>query len=343
MSRDDGFERAAASPELTELLRRSYGIARPETVRDLGGGYNLNLLVRDGPDELVVRVYNTWVPQERLTAIQQVREHLRACSLLPVAPLRRTLTGEGFSVLGTRLVEVERFLPVDAHMSTWPTLLVGLPVLGRLHNALGELMAPTAAAHAPWANHIPAARIVEETSPAIAALRELNLTSAQTRHVESAERLAAALLDAHRRAGVELPLQLVHGDYWDNNVGLSAANVVMIGDFDFMGARPRVDDLALTLFFTNEHFGRRDTSSERLARLRVLVDRYDVVLTRPLSLEERAALPFAIARSPLSFVRDIAYQGHAALDELTALRGPEWEWGLGVIESPQWLEAFLLS
>ena len=48
MSRDDGFGRATASPELAELLRRSYGIVRPETVCDLGGGYSLNLLLRDG-------------------------------------------------------------------------------------------------------------------------------------------------------------------------------------------------------------------------------------------------------------------------------------------------------
>jgi Ser/Thr protein kinase RdoA (MazF antagonist) len=51
-----------------------------------------------------------------------------------------------------------------------------------------------------------------------------------------------------------LPRQLAHGDFWDNNVLFRSGRVVSVTDFDFMGVRPRIDDLALTLYHTNSTF-----------------------------------------------------------------------------------------
>ena len=39
--------------------------------------------------------------------------------------------------------------------------------------------------------------------------------------------------------------QLVHGDFWDDNGLFREGRIVLVTDLDFMGVRPRVDDLAL--------------------------------------------------------------------------------------------------
>ena len=77
---------------------------------------------------------------------------------------------------------------------------------------------------------------------------------------------------------------------------------MLLADFDFMGERARIDDLALTL-----HCARCDLDADggpvgEHARLRRLAAGYDAALDLPLSAAERAALPVAIARQPLSSI-----------------------------------------
>jgi hypothetical protein len=54
-----------------------------------------------------------------------------------------------------------------------------------------------------------------------------------------------------------------------------AAALVLIADFDFMGERARIDDLALTLHFALSDLAHADLSAETLRRLSGLVTRYD--------------------------------------------------------------------
>jgi homoserine kinase type II len=98
----------------------------------------------------------------------------------------------------------------------------------------------------------------------------------------------------------------VHGDFWDNNVLFHAGRVVLILDLDFMGERARVDDLALTLYYTNSTFSDDQTSDARIGRLGALVDAYNAGLDETLTTAERAALPLALARAPLAFIAMIA-------------------------------------
>jgi hypothetical protein len=90
--------------------------------------------------------------------------------------------------------------------------------------------------------------------------------------------------------------QLVHGDFWGNNVYFRGEKLVAVTDLDFMGNRPRVDDLALTLYFTDEemqltHAADRP-AEERIATLRPLVGAYAAALSTPLSESEWQALPW---------------------------------------------------
>ena len=121
----------------------------------------------------------------------------------------------------------------------------------------------------------------------------------------AAETLAEALAGASGALGA-LPRQLVHGDFWDNNVLFRDGRVVLVTDLDFLGRRARIDDLALTLYYTTSTFAAEPASDARLRRLRALVDAYDGGLDVPLSAAERAALPLALARTPLAFVAMIA-------------------------------------
>ena len=112
--------------------------------------------------------------------------------------------------------------------------------------------------------------------------------------------------DAERAVTAQLPRQLVHGDFWDNNVVFRDGRVALIADFDFMGDRARIDDLALTLYYTNSTFWEDTGSDNRLRRLRGLADAYDSGLDDRLTSLERAALPLALARTPLCFIGMIA-------------------------------------
>ncbi|NDL58860.1 phosphotransferase [Phytoactinopolyspora sp. XMNu-373] len=283
----------------------------------------------------VVRVSPEWVDVDRLTAVQAVREHLRGQGW-PIPQTIRTRSDRGLAPWRGRLVEVERYVePRGTSMTTWPAINAGIRWLARLHEDLRAVSASPAAANPPMANHLEADAVV---APMIAGIGAWNLSPEEASYLKAAERLAVTLTEESR--GFELPRQLVHGDFWAGNVYISGNQLTLLLDMDFLGERPRVDDLAVTLFFINEHIGRDDTSQARIATLRNLVDFYDAAVTVPLSPTERAALPYAILRTPLTFLRDLAYLGPSSRLELTTLRGPEYEWALNLLETPGWRTAF---
>ncbi len=88
----------------------------------------------------------------------------------------------------------------------------------------------------------------------------------------------------------------MHGDFWDNNVRFSHRRVALVTDFDFLGERPRTDDLALTLYYTSVDI--TDITRDP-AQLTGLVAAYETGLGTRLSPHERAAIPLAITRQPL--------------------------------------------
>lgn len=314
----------AVGSEWLELMRREYPLTGITELRDLGGNYNLNLQVSTDQGDLVVRVSPEWVEADRLTAVQAVREHLLVHGW-PIPRTLRTRSGKSFAELDSgRLVEVEQYVePRGTGMTNSPAIAAAMPWLARLHDDLRTAPTSPAAANPPMANHPSAVR-----APDLAAIRSWGLSAEEAAYIDAAEQLAQQI------PAFELPRQLVHGDFWANNVHLSGDEVTLLLDLDFLGERPRVDDLALTLFFINEHLG-RDADA-----LPDLVNRYDSALAEPLSAEERAALPYAVLRTPLTFLRDLAYLGPASRTELATLRGPQYEWALRQLDKPEWFAAF---
>lgn len=285
--------RAAVTAELWEVLATLWAVPR-QPDRDLGGSLNLNLLVDRGGEQLVARVHRPSVSTARLEDMQAVRDRLDAGGV-PCAALVRARDGARWARAGDRLVEVERFIRHDGRMKTPPRLARGMPVLGRIHTLLADIEVSHAGRSVEFANYIEPGRVLAGTQAGSARVRSW--------HPTSAERLLAGQLGelvAAGEAGLapKLPRQLVHGDFWDDNVFFRGDDLVFVADFSFMAERDRIDDLALTLYYADTEFGLA-TSRDRIAALRPLTRAYARGLGNPLTDAELEALPWAIARQPL--------------------------------------------
>ena len=323
---------------MLRALEEHYGLRLAGEAVDLGGGSSLNLLVT-GDRRYVVRVHRPHVTAERLGAMHQVRRALLAGGV-PCAPPVATLRGETWVRLGERLLEVEAAVEHDAVMDSWERLEVGLPLLGRLHSVLAPLEVGAAGERPLFANHIEPGEMVAATLRATARIRGWAPTAQEERLAGAAEELARGLASAE--LGARLPRQLVHGDFWDNNVLFREGRIVLVADLDFMGRRARIDDLALTLHFATFTLGGGEAQPDA-ARLRGLVQRYDRALDGPLSAAERAALPLALARQPLWSIGGWV----ARLDDEAVARrhlagtAAELEAGLGILATlGRWRDAF---
>jgi homoserine kinase type II len=281
-----------------------YGLRNVRNVQDLGGSTTLNLRFDTSDGSYVARVYRWWMTEDRLAAVQTARGHLQKHGVPTVVPLP-TVDGASWTGWASRLVELEPYVAHEGCMDSWQTLATGLPVLGRTHSILSTLPATVASAQAPISNHLEAEHLVRATRQGAERLMAWGATADERTLLHRALALADRVADAER-AYHDLPRQLVHGDFWHNNVLYRAGRIVLVTDLDFLGVRPRVDDLALTLYCTQSTFVEDRSSPHRRAQLGSLVQAYERGLDLRLSDRERAALPLAIIRSALCFIAMIA-------------------------------------
>lgn len=286
------------SPRLLGVLRERYGLDAADDAQDLGGSSCLNLQVAVDRVPCVARVYRQYVTASRIEAIQRVRREL-ARGGVPSTEVVPTRDGEPWTIIDDRVVEVETFVEREGDMDTWERLEVGLPWLGCIHSLLRDVEVSPDGATPLFANHIEPSDTLDRTLRGTRRIRGWSPTSAELRLAEAAEELADRVATAEQDIAPLMPRQLAHGDFWDNNVFFRDGRVVLVTDFDFMGERARIDDLALTLYFTSMKFSDDPFSNDRIHRLRRLVDAYDQSLDDPLTTDERAALPLALARQPL--------------------------------------------
>ncbi len=323
--------RPMRSPELIDTVVRAYELTPTGDPIELGGSSNLNLQL-PGPDGgHVVRVYRAWVNPRRLEGIQSVRAALRAAD------------GRPWIRFADWLVEVEPFVG-GQDMRTWAELLDGMRMLGTIHAVLSGIAAPPGARRAPAANHLDAADASQTTMRACAAIRSWAQSSAEERVATLSEELANTLLCAGDGKSLGLPRQLLHGDFWDNNVKFRDGSLVAVLDLDFMEEGARIDDLALVLYYatSGSTLASLGDPAERMQALRGLVDAYDSGLERHLSEEERAALPLVLARTPLKYARHLLLRGSATAQRAVAMaEAPDLEWALSIAKRPgPWRDAF---
>ena len=330
------------SRALLATLEQSYGIERFTTVADLGGSSNLNLLVAGGGRSRVARVYRPSVSEERLRDIQQARRRLAESGLPCLVPVA-AVDGRDFAVYDDRLLEVEEYVEHDGHMDTWDRVESGVRVLGQMHHVLASV-AISADGRAPrFVNYLAPEDVVEATARGTERIRSWSPTPAEAELADAADELAVAVGEAQRAVGYEaLPRQLVHGDFWDNNVLYRGDELVLIHDFDHMGERARIEDLALTLYYVSSDA--ELAVDRRLQCFRRLVHSYHSGAVAPLTSAERAALPVAVARQPLWSVGGWI----AELDDERAARSHAAGMNAPVSvalelmrDLPRWQEAFL--
>ena len=234
-------------------MRAHWGVRPARAASDLGGSANLNLLVTDGGSLRVARVYRPFVTGQRVAALQAVRRHLARHGIPCPEPIP-SLGGRRWETFQGRAVEVEPYLAAPAVMNTLARVRTGLPVLGRIH-ALLHAFPPDPAAAAPrFANYVAADGLVEAVAAGTRRIRGWRPSPAEARLADLADladQLAATLAAREQHDPVPLRRQLVHGDFWDTNVRFRHRQVALVTDFDFLGERPRTDDLALTLYFTS--------------------------------------------------------------------------------------------
>ena len=168
-------------------------------------------------------------------------------------------------------------------------------MLGRIHALLRVFPAGPAAAPR-FASYVAATGLVQAVAAVTLRLRAWRPTPAEARPADLADRLAETLAGWDLDCPVPVRRQLVHGDFWDDNVRFRHRQVALVTDFDFLGERPRADDLALTLYYTSVDIA--DITSDP-AQLAELVGAYEAGLGTRLSQDERAAIPHAMARQPL--------------------------------------------
>jgi Ser/Thr protein kinase RdoA (MazF antagonist) len=318
--------RAVVSADLEGFLRANWGVWPAGPAPDLGGSNNLNLLVTDGRSLRVARVYRPFVTGQRIAALHEVRRHLASHGVPSAEPIPAA-GGRGWETFGGRVVEVEPYVTASAAMNTLARVRTGLAVLGRIHALLRAFPSSPATAAPPFTNYVAADGLVEAVAAGTRRIRAWRPTPTEARLADLADELAETLARHERDRPIQLRRQLVHGDFWDNNVHFRHGRIVLVTDFDFLAERPRTDDLALTLYFTSVDI--TDITTDP-APLTDLVDAYESGLGTRLSQHERTAIPLAMARQPLWSISVWV----ALLDDPDAARrhlaatAPELEWAL---------------
>lgn len=165
---------------------------------------------------------------------------------------------------------------------------------------------------------------------------------AEARLADLADQLASTLAGREQDRPLPLRRQLVHGDFWDNNVRFRRRQVALVTDFDFLGERPRTDDLALTLYYTSA--GITDITRDP-AQLAELVGTYEAGSGTRLTQHERTAIPLAMVRQPLwSIAVWVALlDSQATARRHLAATAPELTWALQLADRITELQDALAS
>ncbi|GAB3913567.1 hypothetical protein GCM10011575_20000 [Microlunatus endophyticus] len=290
-------DRLIVTDDLVDRIAARFGIGSLRRWSVLSSSWTTNLRLDADDRILVARLHQRWTNRDRLAAIQHVRRCARSAGLPTVTPIPAPDAATMISLPEGTLVELESYVDWDRAMKTPDLLEAGFAELGRLHDLLRSLEPAIAASRAPRANHVPSARAAALTRLGADRIRGWNdpvldkLADQVVDHIE-------AVTAAERSWVADQVSQLVHGDFWDNNVLFAGDELAAVIDFDFMAERWRIDDLALPIWFYLLEPGHDLPDDEDRDVVRRLLDAYDSGTERPLSHGERLALPLAVARQP---------------------------------------------
>ncbi|GAA1238969.1 phosphotransferase [Oryzihumus leptocrescens] len=290
--------RVVPSAGLVESVVAAFSLPRPVHWLDLGGLWTTNLRFdyADG-SAVVARAHRGLTPPERLLAIQSAKDAARRFRL-PVPAAIPAPDGRGWSTLpdGT-LVEVEEHIDWDTPMRTFAFLHKGFAALARLHDALRTLQTATPVASPPHATYLDPGQVVDGVCRGASRMRAWGEPRFSAL-ADDVQRHCEAIADKEERLRHDQVRQLVHGDFWDDNVVFRGLQLAGVLDFDFLGERDRIEELALTLWFYLLEPGNNPPGDVQVQQVRGLVNTYDQSSALSLSDAERERLPLALARQP---------------------------------------------
>lgn len=251
---------------------------------------------------LVLRVHAQFEEPARVHALRALRRQLDAHGLIVGLP--ELLLGEEILVIDGRVAEVETFVEATKPDPTWDSYVWMYDAMGRLHRVINQGLSRL---------ELPVPRVATYAAPA--ELRKwLNTTSAAVSNDEHAATIAAqvtAMVDDLERQWTpteRLPQQVVHGDIRLGNVTRSVTNDAVFFDFGFSARRPRVHELAYSLFWIvlkPDDSGRpEDFDWMRVAEL---IEAYETALGDHLEDIERRALGAYLAAVPMYFAAIASY------------------------------------
>jgi homoserine kinase type II len=159
-------------------------------------------------------------------------------------------------------------------MKTPELLRIGFAELARIHDVLRSTSLPAGARTSAHANHIEAEDALAASRRGADRIREWG-EAHLARFADDVVDHVAAVAEREKGYRASQRRQIVHGDFWDNNVLFDGEQIAAVLDFEFMAERPRVDDLALTIYFYLLEPGHGPPTDQDLQLVRLLVQAYN--------------------------------------------------------------------
>lgn len=293
----DLYSRPSLGDQTVQAVLAQLGV--DSAPADLGGTMSLNLHL-DGLGH-VLRVHALFEQASRVRALRDLRRRLDRQGLTVARPM--PLLGEEVLVVDGHVAELETFVAAEKPAPTWESYVWMYEAMGTLHNSLERDAARM---------ELPLPEVATYASPA--ELRAWMKTTAtavsQDVHAATIAAQVADMIEALEHQWVppeELPEQVVHGDIRLGNVARTATGVAYF-DFGFAARRPRIHDLAYSLFWIvlkPDDSGRAETFD--WSRANDLIRAYEATAQTAISELERRALAPLLAAIPLYLAAIASY------------------------------------
>ncbi len=262
---------------------------------------------RTGQGTFMIRIRHGEEFGERVEFIHAMMNHLRRCGL-PVAEVMKRPNGSTWSLWGERIVEIHRYIPHDEGLHRdWQRMYSAAASLADLHSGLYGYNSPVPPVPPEMRNDLLPSEcwnlLPHAEQNLYEAIKEETPESEAAKQVLSRTRdLLVPLLDDYERVLGNLPWSFVHGDYHFWNLLYRSDDVAGIVDFDFIQERERVFDIAYAIQAILGYMNYIEGASAdrfpkmRWGNLRLWLDTYDHVVSKPLTEVERRVLPREILR-----------------------------------------------
>ena len=299
--------RANLNDDVCDRILAHFDVGSINSTKDLGGTYNLNILLETTRGTYVVRVYRPWITYKRIAMLHHVKQVLYKNAfpvVIPIADKR----GDAIVPYQDRFIEVEHFIPYTKSVETWKHYEIAFSLLARLHYCFATKLEYVAFVPPLVTNYGTPDILLAwtlQTEQRIRQIIENENTYLALAICADTVQLLTKMQTWWNEIGYSLPQQIIHGDYGTGNLLFRDEQIVAILDFDFLAIRERVFDLAYALYWMFRRI-ESESTPDKLSWFLVnkMLKNYNNATSRPLTQKEIQALPHEIARVPLYWIAE---------------------------------------